>query len=106
MLINPQQTIKDLRDTADYMREHPWLQGRNFDDLGGCCAFGAMIKVTGEDRYGIHDWDRTSNACRAFYRAMSIDLTSYNDTEGRTKNQVIRALETVADTLEKDPSRA
>lgn len=106
MFINPSQTVQDLRDAADYMREHPWVTHMHFDGQGGCCAFGALITVTGDRMDDLYRRERSSNAARAFYRVMGTDVATYNDTESRTKEQVIRALETVADALEKDPSRA
>lgn len=108
-MINATQTIQDLRNAIDYMRTHGWVQGMDFNiTTGECCAFGAIRAVVGDD--GPHcseqTRDRASNAARAFYRVFGVDITTYNDEAGRTQEQVIRALETVIDTLEKDPSRA
>lgn len=50
--------------------------------------------------------DRASNAARAFYRVIGTEMSQYNDVEGRTKDQMIRALETVASSIEEDPRRA
>lgn len=107
-MLNPTQTIQDLRDAADYLREHPWIKGKDFDDKGGCCAFGAVRAVamdnTGDCSYQTRD--RASQAARAFYRVIGLDIATYNDSDGRTKNQVIEALETTAAAIEKDPKRA
>lgn len=135
--LNPAQTIEDLRNAANLLRNNPWDQGQNYrHDTGAYCAFGA-IRVTvggliidpaepygyrsidethvakmllGEDsdqyRQAVRLRDRASNACRAFYRVIGVDLVIYNDTEGRTKEQMARALETVAASIEQDPRRA
>lgn len=50
--------------------------------------------------------DRASNASRAFYRIIGAEITCYNDTEKRTKGQIVTALETVIARLEEDPRRA
>lgn len=108
-MIDATQTIQDLRNAIDYMRTHGWTQGMDFNiTTGECCAFGAVRAVVGDDGEfaSMETRDRASNAARAFYRAFGMDITTYNDFRGRTLEQVIRALETVIDALEKDPSRA
>lgn len=108
LMINATQTIQDLRNAIDYMSTHGWVQGYDFGPQGGCCAFGAIRAVVGDD--GPHcseqTRERASNAARAFYRVFAVDITSYNDATDRTQDQVIQAIETVIATLEKDPSRA
>lgn len=105
--IDPAQTIKDLTDAVDYIKTHGWTQGKDFTPVGKCCAFGALRGVTGNDRNAdVLNYERVSNASRAFYRIMGVDITTYNDVRGRTEFEVIRALETVADALRQDPSRA
>lgn len=109
MFINPSQTVQDLRNAAQYILTHTWIQGYDFDGKGGCCAHGAIRGVTGDDNPAFvseQTRDRVANAGRAFYRVMHEDIVTYNDAQGRTELEVIRALETVADALEKDPSRA
>lgn len=109
LMINATQTIQDLRNAIDYMRTHGWTQGMDFNiTTGECCAFGAIRAVVGDDGEfaSMETRERASNAARAFYRLFGVDITTYNDEAGRTQEQVIRALETVIDTLEKDPSRA
>lgn len=107
--IDPAQTIQDLADAIDYLHTHGWTQGYDFDGKGACCAFGAIRGVTGDDNPQFVSEvtrDRCSNAARAFYRFFGVDITTYNDAEGRTKAQMIRALQSVIDMLRKDPSRA
>lgn len=107
--IDPAQTIQDLTDAVDYLHTHGWVQGYDFDGKGGCCAFGAIRGVTGDDNPQFVSEltrERCSNAGRAFYRVMGEDIVTWNDVEGRTKFEVIRALETVANALREDPSRA
>ena len=103
--IDPNQTVQDLRHAAEYIMEHTWLQGYNFDGKGGCCAFGAILIVTHEEDPPSRR-ERSSNACRAFYRVVGQDITNYNDLPGRTFSEVIRTLQAVADTIEKDPRLA
>jgi hypothetical protein len=135
--LNPAQTVADLRNAANLLRERNWDQGQNYRyDTDAFCAFGAIRTVVGglivdpADPYGYRCRDEThvanmlfgpdsaqyreaarlrdraSNAARAFYRFFGLDIVLYNDAEGRTKEQMIRALETVATTVEEDPRRA
>ena len=131
--LNPAQTVEDLRKAADYLAAHPWGQGHDYrDDTKAVCAFGAIRTVIGglvvdpRAEYGYRDIDipsrypvdsaeatqalrlrtRASNASRAFYRVIGSDITAYNDVEGRTKEQMIRAMQTVASAIEEDPRRA
>lgn len=135
--LNPAQTVEDLRNAANLLRDNPWDQGQSYrHDIGAYCAFGAIRAVVGgliidpdqpygyrcadethvslmlcgedsdEYREAVRLRDRASNASRAFYRVMGVDLVLYNDAEGRTKNSVIEALEKVASTIERDPRRA
>jgi hypothetical protein len=109
LFIDPRQTIQDLTDAVEYLETHGWAQGYDFDGKGNVCAFGAIRGVTGDDNAQFvseQTRDRCSNAGRAFYRIMGQDIVTWNDMQGRTKFEVIRALQTVADALRKDPSRA
>jgi hypothetical protein len=106
--LNPAQTIADLRKAADILAMGTWIQGYDFDGKGGMCAFGAIRKAVGDDLIicSTQTRDRVSNAARAFYRFFGEDITAYNDTDGRTKEQMIRAMQTVAAAVQEDPRRA
>ncbi len=106
--LNPAQTVLDLREAARILSEGHWIQGYDFDGQGGLCAFGAVRRAVGDDlpTCTTQTRDRASNAGRAFYRVIGSDMVTYNDTEGRTKQQMIRAMQTVASALEEDPRRA
>lgn len=103
-------TIKDLEKTISVMGEHPWTQGKNFGRslLGStrmsCCAWGAVLLATSEDGHEAGQMDRASSVARVFYRQHSEDIVAYNDAEGRTRDQVIQALQATLDTLKTRPS--
>lgn len=106
--LNPAQTVTDLRKAVEILEAGHWTQGYDFDGHGGMCAFGAIRKAVGDDlpTCSSHTRDRASNAGRAFYRIIGADIVTYNDVEGRTKSQMIRAMQTVASAIEEDPRRA
>lgn len=106
--LNPAQTVADLRNAADILKLGTWGQGYDFDGSGAMCAFGAIRRAVGDDlpTCSTQTRDRASNAARAFYRFFGEDIVIYNDTDGRTKAQMIRALETVAAAVQEDPRRA
>lgn len=125
-----EQTIVDLEGAIEHAKNHNWGQGQDYEpETGAFCAYGSIRAAVGglvvEDGSElIRDWaylfpndgvkqyqalrlrDRSSNVGRAFKRILGDDITSYNDTEGRTKAEVISAMETVLIELRKDPSRA
>lgn len=112
------QVIDDLKATIDILNTKAWIQGETFayngipagpilpEHVTGCCTFGAMIIATGEAEGSIYDRDRSSMAARAFYRVMGVDITNYNDSPGRTRQQMINALNHVITKIEENPSAA
>lgn len=104
-MFDVQQTIKDLEDSITYLREHSWIQGRNFDRWGGCCAWGAVLMATDDvTKYSMGEQVRSANLGRAFYRTEHEDLMRFNDEPGRTKDEVIAALQRTLDALKAKPS--
>lgn len=106
--LNPAQTVEDLRNAASILTNSPWGQGYDFDGKGAMCAFGAIRRAVGDDlpTCSTQTRDRASNAARAFYRFFGEDIVTYNDADGRTQAQMVRALETVAAAVQEDPRRA
>lgn len=106
--LDPAQTVIDLREAVRLLEEGTWNQGYDFDGRGAMCAFGAIRRAVGDDlpTCSTQTRDRASNAGRAFYRVIGADIVTYNDVEGRTKQQMIRAMQTVASAIEENPSRA
>jgi hypothetical protein len=104
-MFDVQQTVKDLEASITYLREHGWIQGRNFSRSGDCCAWGAVLMATQDVGKVIHDASRSADVARAFYRANeSMELAQYNDVPGRTKEQVIAKLTETLAKLKADPS--
>lgn len=104
-MFDVQQTIKDLSDAIEHLRESEWLQGRNFNRRGGCDAWGSIMWACSQDTaVAQQSLDRAANVGRAFYRFIGTDISVYNDTDGRTKHEVVRTLETLLAALKADPS--
>lgn len=105
-MFNVQQTIKDLEATIDHLRQADWVQGRNFTSSGACCTWGAMIYVTSGSQIDPIEQsiDRMADMGRAFKQVMDADVVTYNDTEGRTKTQVIEAVQKTLNALRADSS--
>lgn len=127
------QTIADLAKAIEILRANPWDQGQDYrNDTGAFCAWGAIRMATGgmvldsnrecgyysedvaclfpkgseEQTRALRLRDRSANVGRAFYRIIGADIVNYNDTEDRTKDQMIRAMETVLASLKENPNRA
>jgi hypothetical protein len=87
---------RHLLNTAKYLRKHGWCQGTLSDDQGGTCLVGAMINTgagseayTKLSKYLGYDYDRGSTTSTS-------GIVIWNDTYGRTKEEVITALESAA----------
>lgn len=103
-MFNVQQTTADIEALIDYMREHRWIQGRNFDRAGACCAWGGALVVTDDLGKPLLEQGRSADINRVFYRAVGTHLMEYNDATGRTKDQVITKLQEVLAAFRADPS--
>lgn len=78
-----------LLDAADYIRGHGWCQGRLENTRGMVCIVGALNKV-------IDSVDARNRAGIALTKALSYDPVKFNDTPGRTQEEVIALMEAVA----------
>lgn len=105
-MFDVEQTKIDLIETINYLADHKWLQGRNWDDHGNCCAFGAMLLSTADAGRPLSQQWRSANVGRAFYRVTGMDVVNYNDADGRTKSEVLAKMREVLQVLETDPERA
>lgn len=104
-MFNVQQTIKDLQAAIDHLHQTGWLQGRNFNRTGDCCAWGAMIYVTSSNETDpAESMDRCTDMGRAFYRVVGTGVVEYNDVDGRTKADILAILEKVLTELKADHS--
>lgn len=106
---NPSQVITDLANAIKYLDGHWWIQGDDFDGQGGCCAFGAVRGAIGDyNAYMTSPLarDRASDVARAFYGIMREDVVQFNDTPGRTKDEVLQAMRTVLQALKGEQDRA
>lgn len=103
-MFNVQQTIADMEALIAYMRDHKWIQGRNFDRFGGCCAWGGALMVTDDLGKPLLEQGRSADVNRVFYRVVGSHLMEYNDATGRTKDQVIAKLAESLAALKADPS--
>lgn len=105
-MFNVPQTIEDLQATIKHLNNTGWVQGKNFNSKGDCCCWGAMIYAVSGRRVATveESIDRTADMGRAFKRVIGEDVVSYNDRDGRTKADVIQALEETLAKLTADPS--
>jgi hypothetical protein len=88
---------KILYDAADLIDANGWCQGE-YRSEGGCyCITGALVEVIGLGSFS--EW---SEAALAVEREIDEPhLPAWNDTEGRTVDQVTTALRNAARTAEK-----
>lgn len=120
------RTIADLQAAITWLEVHNWIQGDSFEyqadyevnawkvaqnrpdasKIIGACMWGAIRIVTGDLNRPLMEQNRAPLAGRAFRRAISEDMVAYNDAEGRTKGDCLRALEITIEGLRRDPSRA
>ena len=81
--------------TAEVLREAGWGQGAYRPKGGGYCVLGAMNVAAGLP-YDDPSWLHESPFRFLEDEDNQLRLTRWNDTEGRTKEEVIEALERLA----------
>jgi hypothetical protein len=75
-----------LLDAAQYIREHGWCQRTIRDEEGRVCLIGALQSVEG--------WE--NSVAPTMLRRIISCIPSWNNAPGRTKEEVIAALEGAA----------
>lgn len=104
------QIADALTRAADYLDEHGWHQGSITDGKGSFCALGCIARVTlSENERGYLDYSASSEGQRIEYSRAAgalarhlgfpdkFDVSRWNDTPGRVKEDVVRALRDAAD---------
>lgn len=81
-----------LRAAAQELRDHGWCQHEGEDEKGRHCALGAIGVVAGLGQY------ETATVLRIYLKTPYIG--DWNDTPGRTQEEVIAALEAAASSTE------
>jgi len=83
---------QDLQNAAALLRDGGWCQFDMSDGYGRHCVHGALLVVAGRDNgrfYAARDFLRD--------RVTGGGLMSWNDSPGRTAEEVIAALEAAAE---------
>ena len=105
------QVARDLRAAAEVLKRDGWTQGDYFDPESGCkCVSGAIAHVASQGRTPAPgrldldgEFDRWAAAAKVFRRVVQDDsIVNFNDTTGRTADEVIAALEAAADAAERE----
>jgi hypothetical protein len=97
------EIARDLRNAAAYLRTHGWVQGSYGADGGSRCAAGALYSVTRDE---IHNFLTPQVRALGFastwheHRMGVPALGDWNDTSGRTLDEVLDRLESTALGLE------
>lgn len=99
------QTAADLRAAAEVLRRDGWTQGAYRGARGSRCASDALCVVTGST----HQAEVGAAYERAMAAALALASATgaravwlWNDTPGRTADEVIAALLAAADAVEAD----
>ena len=79
-----------LRDAAAYIEEHGWCQDKFWKSGGAACLEGALFRV-----------GRADGASYALMRYLKAGPIVWNDTPGRTKAEVLAALTSTAEAVER-----
>lgn len=87
--LKPHQKV--LLNAAQYIRDHGWCQHVTRDRQGRVCLSGALYRNAEEPDY--------TNAAYAVYALIKENLAEWNDTPGRTEQEVIAVLEKAAEAL-------
>ena len=91
-----------LRKAADYIEVHGWVQGRPQEAGSVCVARAIRVCATGTRQF----LEARAPLLSALGMDHALDLPNWNDTPGRTAEEVIATLRSVAARLDIDPTRA
>ena len=94
-------TAKVLRDAAAYIEQHGWCSHKLHDGSGSVCVVGAlnMVLYGKPISFGPNRPERPL-ACDAIHRFVgNKSAVDWNNTPGRTKAEVVAALNGAADAL-------
>lgn len=95
-------TARVLRAAAWYIEEHGWCQGRWENEEGKVCLDGAILRVMGQFAGHKNFSARYIPIIGALGPEVGYSPIGFNDTDGRTEQEVTAALRRAADRL--DPS--
>ena len=88
---NHSELRKDLVCARDIIKEHGWIQRRLGSRNVGYCLVGALVKAVGTEKLAT----RLGGALDHLGRFTDGDtVPNWNDTEGRTREEVLELLET------------
>lgn len=82
-----------LNEAADLIEKFGWIQGNYGAEECGYCALGAILAVDFDDDYSIHSFN---NYIQDNHPDMNLGAVEWNDTPGRTKEEVISTLRKAA----------
>jgi hypothetical protein len=94
------ETGRVLLRAAEIVRER-WCQGRYTDRFGGHCAVGAVAKASGAEVFADQEFVILTESLSAALAQLALALggewvPGWNDTPGRTAEEVVEALERAA----------
>jgi hypothetical protein len=81
---------KLLNDAADYLETYGWIQGAAGSNGGPACVIGALA-FCGPDEFQCF-----GDATERLRSYLGCYIAAWNDTPGRTKEEVVRALRLAA----------
>lgn len=98
------KTIKEvLVQAKQILVQQGWCQGQYTDNKGRCCMSEAIQRVHNPDPK--HSWlseeDGTSQAHSFLYKFLRGSIAKWNDTDGRTQEEVLSKLDEAIEAAEK-----
>ena len=97
--LDRQQIIRDLEGIEDVIRRQGWLQGMLGRPGGPRCIRGAIYEVI--DGYALGCADRVRRTVNAMGFVSETALVRFNDTPGRTKDDVLARVQEAKATFAK-----
>jgi hypothetical protein len=87
-----------LARAADLIESEGWTQGESVDRMGRMCALGAIgaSRNTLDFNSPVDLFWATRRAKQMLRRALTVSIAEWNDTLGRTKEEVVAKLREVA----------
>ena len=95
--------VSYIKEAREFLATHNWIQNHTSDGVGGYCAYGAIctsLRNIQDDHHATEN--KVLDALERCLPLGTTGIIAYNDTYGRTKEQILEIFDCAIENLEKN----